>query len=66
MDEARIESLGIRPFLEELTAIDNIAQPGDQPAAFQFSYGTDLDRALTALWRGVVGETAPPAAGRKP
>jgi len=39
----------------------------DPPAAFQFSYGADLDRALTALWRGVVGETAPaPAAGRRP
>lgn len=44
-----------------------VAAPGDQPAAFQFSYGTDLDRALTALWRGVVGETAAaPAAERKP
>ena len=39
----------------------------DPPAAFQFSYGADLDRALTALWRGVVGETAPaPAAGKRP
>ena len=38
-----------------------------QPAAFQFSYGADLDAAHTALWRGVVGETASaPTAGRKP
>ena len=39
----------------------------DQPAAFRFSYGDDLDGALNALWRGVVGETASaPTAGRKP
>ena len=36
---------------------------GDAPAVLQFSYADDLDRALTALWRGVVGDTAP---GAKP
>ena len=39
---------------------------GEAPAALAFSYGTDLDRALNALWRGVVGGPAAPAAGRKP
>lgn len=34
---------------------------GDAPAVLQFSYADDLDRALTALWRGVVGEPAPGA-----
>jgi AcrR family transcriptional regulator len=39
----------------------------DQPAAFRFSYGDDLDGALNALWRGVVGETASaPTLGMKP
>ncbi len=32
---------------------------GDAPAVLQFSYADDLDRALTALWRGVVGDAAP-------
>jgi len=39
---------------------------GVEPAIFQFSYPEDLDRALNALWRGVVGEPAAPAAARTP
>ncbi|CAG1008481.1 HTH-type transcriptional regulator EthR [Burkholderiales bacterium] len=31
---------------------------GHEPAILQFGYPDDLDRALTALWRGVVGEPA--------
>lgn len=37
---------------------------GSAPPALGFDYRTDLDRALGALWRGVVGEPAAPPAGR--
>ena len=37
---------------------------GAVPAALAFNYADDLDRALRALWRGVVGGPAAPAQGR--
>ncbi|HET9338572.1 MAG TPA: TetR/AcrR family transcriptional regulator [Casimicrobiaceae bacterium] len=38
---------------------------GAIPAAFTFNYPDDLDRALRALWRGVVGGPAAPVHGSR-
>ena len=45
------------------TAVCPAASGGDARAPLAFSYPEDLDLALTALWRGVVGEAVGGASG---